>query len=262
MTIAADAPSGGRRQSSSENELVIALLRLLNRQMKGYWSYCPIAKAAEILTERWTLLVIRDLLLGARHFNDLRLSIPLVPPATLSKRLKALQDAGIIERVASTGRGSWEYRLTDAGEELKPFLDLAGAWGQRWVRSQLLRQELHPSTLMWDIHRFIKSECLPAKPTVIYFEFEDLRRMKRWWLVIEQGEVDVCLDDPGRDVDLSIYTDLRTLTEIFMGDLPLKLAKSSDRITLVGSSELTNSMHRWFGLMPFAHIKPGLVSHH
>jgi DNA-binding HxlR family transcriptional regulator len=230
--------------------------------MKGYGSYCPIAKAAEILTERWTLLVIRDLLLGARHFNDLRLSIPLVPPATLSKRLKALQDAGVIERVASTGRGSWEYRLTEAGEELKPFLDLAGAWGQRWVRSQLLRQELHPGTLMWDIHRFIKAECLPAKQTVIYFEFADLRRMKRWWLVIEQGEVDVCLDDPGRDVDLSVYTDLRTLTEIFMGDLPLMLAKSSDRITLVGSSELTNSMPRWFGLMPFAHIKPGHLSRH
>src|ERR1700752_5296329 len=128
MTIAAHAPRLDARQSSSENELVIRPLPLLNPQMKGYGSYCPIAKAAEILAERWTLLVIRDLLLGARHFNDLRLSIPLIPPATLSKRLKALQDAGVIERVASAGRGSWEYRLTKAGEELQPFLDLAGAW--------------------------------------------------------------------------------------------------------------------------------------
>jgi DNA-binding HxlR family transcriptional regulator len=230
--------------------------------MKSYGSYCPIAKAAEILTERWTLLVIRDLLLGARHFNDLRLSIPLVPPATLSKRLKALQDAGVIERVASAGRGSWEYRLTEAGQELKPFLDLAGTWGQRWVRSQLMRQELHPSTLMWDIHRFIRTDHLPTKQTVIYFEFADLRRMKRWWLVVERDDVDVCLDDPGRDVDLSIYTDLRTLTEIFMGDLPLRLAKSSDRITFVGSSELIKGMHSWFGLMPFAHVKPGHLSQH
>jgi len=155
--------------------------------MKGYGSYCPIAKAAEILTERWTLLLIRDLLLGARHFNDFRLSIPLIPPATLSKRLKSLQDAEVIERVRSSNRGSWEYRLTESGIALKPFLDFAGEWGQRWVRSQLLRQELHPSTLMWDIHRFIKTEHLLKRRVVIYFEFRELRRMKRWWLVIDRG---------------------------------------------------------------------------
>jgi len=115
---------------------------------------------------------------------------------------------------------------------------------------------------MWDIHRFIKTDQLPARQAVIYLEFADLRRMKRWWLIVERGEVDVCLDDPGRDVDLSIYTDLRTLTEIFMGDLPLKVAKSSDRITFVGSSELIKGMHSWFGLMPFAHVKPGHFSQH
>ena len=93
--------------------------------MKGYGSYCPIAKAAEILTERWTLLLIRDLLLGARHFNDFRVSIPLIPPATLSKRLKSLQDAGVIERIGSSDRGSWEYRLAESGMALKPFLDFA-----------------------------------------------------------------------------------------------------------------------------------------
>src|SRR5262245_31594586 len=224
--------------------------------MKGYGSYCPIAKAAEILTERWTLLLLRDLLLGARHFNDLRLSIPLIPPATLSKRLKSLQEAGVIDHVCEGG--SWEYRLTEAGTALKPFMDLAGEWGQRWVRSQLLRHELHPSTLMWDIHRFIKAEHLPKRRTVIYFEFSDLRRMKRWWLVIERSEVDVCLDDPGHDVDLSVYTDLRTLAEVFMGDLPLGRAKSNDRFTLVGNSDVVKSMPKWFGLMPFSHIKPRL----
>jgi DNA-binding HxlR family transcriptional regulator len=230
--------------------------------MKGYASYCPIAKAAEILTERWTLLIIRDLLLGARHFNDLRLSMPLLPPATLSKRLKSLQDAGVIARVESATRGSWEYQLTEAGTALRPFVDLAGEWGQRWVRSQLLRQELHPSTIMWDIHRFIKADYLPTGRTVIYFEFTGLRRMKCWWLVIENGEVDVCLDDPGHDVDLSIYADLHTLAEIFVGDLPLRLAISSERITLVGDSQLIKTMPKWLGLMPFAHIRPEPLPHH
>jgi DNA-binding HxlR family transcriptional regulator len=226
-------------------------------EMKGYGTYCPIAKAAEILTERWTLLVVRDLLAGARHFNDLRLSIPLIPPATLSKRLKSLQDAGVIVRAASAGRGSWEYHLTEAGMELKPFMDLAGEWGQRWVRSQLLREELHPSALMWDIHRFIRTDFVPRRQAVIYVEFSDLSRMKKWWLVIGKGVVDVCLDDPGHDIDLSIHADLRTLTEIFMGDLPLRIARSSGRITLVGDSELIKTMPKWLGLMPFAHITPG-----
>jgi DNA-binding HxlR family transcriptional regulator len=223
--------------------------------MKGYGSYCPIAKAAEILTERWTLLLIRDLLLGARHFNDFRVSIPLIPPATLSKRLKSLQDAEVIERVRSSDRGSWEYRLTESGIALKPFLDFAGEWGQRWVRSHLLRHELHPSTLMWDIHRFIKIEHLPKRRVVIYFEFRELRRMKRWWLVIDRGVVDVCLEDPGHEIDLTISSDLRTLTEIFIGYLPLSRAKSSDRIMLIGDSELIRTMGSWFGLMPFSGVK-------
>ena len=160
-----------RTPSSTEVELEIARWPSKLVGMKGYGTYCPIAKAAEVLTERWTLLIVRDLLAGARHFNDLRLSIPLIPPATLSKRLKSLQEAGIIVRAAASGRGSWEYQLTEAGTALRPLVDLTGVWGQRWVRSQLLRHDLHPSTLMWDIHRFIKTDYLPENQTVIYFEF-------------------------------------------------------------------------------------------
>jgi DNA-binding HxlR family transcriptional regulator len=232
---------------------------LYNEGMKGYGSYCPIAKAAEILTERWSLLLLRDLHLGARHFNDFRLSIPLIPPATLSKRLKSLQEARVIERVSTKQRGSWEYRLTESGIALKPFLDMAGEWGQRWVRSQLLRHELHPSTLMWDIHRFIKTEHLPSRRTVIHFQFNDLRRMKRWWLVIEENVIDVCIDDPGHEVDLNVYANLRTLAEIFMGELSLARAKSSEKLELIGDSELIKTMSKWFGLMPFSHVKPSLV---
>jgi HxlR-like helix-turn-helix protein/SCP-2 sterol transfer family protein len=174
----------------------------------------------------------------------------------LSKRLKSLRDAGVIERVKSPVRGSWEYRLSESGMALRPFLDFAGEWGQRWVRSQLVRQELHPSTLMWDIHRFIKTEPLPKRRVVIYFEFPELRRMKRWWLVIDQGVVDVCLEDPGHDVDLTITCDLRTLTEVFMNDLPLSRARSSDRIMLIGDSELIRTMSSWFAQMPFSSVKP------
>jgi DNA-binding HxlR family transcriptional regulator len=223
--------------------------------MNGYNTYCPVAKAAEILAERWTLLVVRDLLLGSRHFNDFRRSIPLITPAMLVKRLRTLEEVGVITREVSDEGGHREYQLTEAGRELRPFVEAAGEWGQRWVRSQLLRHELHPSTLMWDIHRFIKTEHLPSRRTVIYFQFKDLRRMKRWWLVVEQNVVDVCIDDPGHEVGLSIYTDLRTLTEIFMGDLSLGRAKASEKLDLTGDKVLIQTMSKWFGLMPFSHVK-------
>src|SRR5712675_1684664 len=103
--------------------------------MNGYSTYCPIAKAAEILSERWTLLLVRDLLLGARHFNDFRRSIPLITPAMLVKRLRTLEEVGVITREVSDKGGHQEYRLTEAGRELRPIVEAAGAWGQRWARS-------------------------------------------------------------------------------------------------------------------------------
>jgi DNA-binding HxlR family transcriptional regulator len=228
--------------------------------MKGYSTYCPVAKAAEILTDRWTLLLVRDLLLGARHFNDFRRSIPLITPAVLSKRLGTLQEVGIITHETSGRGGRWEYRLTEAGNELKPFVDAAGTWGQRWARSKLPHGELHPSTLMWDIHRFLKTEHLPAGRTVMSFEFTDLKAMRHWWLVVHDGEVDVCLDDPGYEVDIWIVCTLLTLTKVFMGDLSIASAQTTGKFSLDGNGQLVRDMPLWLGLMPFSNISPAAVN--
>ena len=228
--------------------------------MNRYNTYCPIAKAAEILAERWTLLIVRDLLLRARHFNDFRRSIPLITPAMLSKRLKTLEEAGIIERETFGNAGHVEYRLTDAGVELKPIVEAAGAWGQRWARSKLPNGELHPSTLMWDIHRFLKTEHLPERRTVLNVDFVDLRAMRYWWLVVQGGEVDVCLDDPGYEVDVSIACSLLTLTQVFMGDLSITSARGTGDMKVTGSRQLIKDMPRWFGLMPFSNVPLGTLS--
>jgi DNA-binding HxlR family transcriptional regulator len=220
--------------------------------MNGYSTYCPIAKAAEILTERWTLLLVRDLLLGARHFNDFRRSIPLITPAMLSKRLRTLEEVGIIKREVPDNASRFEYRLTEAGRELNPFVEAAGAWGQRWARSKLPHGELHPSTLMWDIHRFLKTEHLPTGRTVLNVEFADLRTMRHWWLIVQAGEVDVCLDDPGFEVDIWIGCTLLTLTQVFMGDLSIAAAQATGLLSLSGNGRLIRNMSRWFGLMPFS----------
>jgi len=126
--------------------------------MKGYGSFCPVAKAAEILAERWTLLVLRDILVGSRHFNELRRGMPQISPTLLSKRLQTLEDAGIVVRLPGSAGHAWEYHPTRACQELRPLIESIGHWGQRWVRSKLTRDELDPGMLMWYIHRhFMKS---------------------------------------------------------------------------------------------------------
>jgi DNA-binding HxlR family transcriptional regulator len=138
--------------------------------MKRYGQYCPIAKAAEVLTERWTLLLLRELLMGSSHYNELRRGMPLISPSVLAERLRTLEQYGLIEcRRAKDSRSS-EYRLTVAGAELRPLILAVGVWGQRWVRNRLTEQDLDAGLLMWDIHRNIQTEQLPAKRTVIYFE--------------------------------------------------------------------------------------------
>ena len=171
-----------------------------------------------------------------------------------------LQEAGIITRDVPDRDGRREYRPTEAGRELGPFVEAAGAWGQRWARSKLPDGELHPGTLMWDIHRFLKTGHLPARRTVIKVEFTNRRAMRHWWLVARAGEVDVCLDDPGHEVDIWIASTLLTLTRVFMGDLSIAAARATGGLKLQGNSQLIKDMPRWFGLMPFSNIPAGVAT--
>ena len=224
--------------------------------MAGYGSFCPIAKASEILSERWTILVLRELLLGARHFNDIRRGVPRMSPTLLSKRLRSLRDNGVVEIRRATDGPGWEYRPTACCEELRPLIELCGHWGQRWVRSRLSRDELDPGELMWYIHRHFKKDHLPDGRLVIEIDFTDVKRMKRWWLVAENGAVDLCLDDPGYEVDVVMTTDLRSLTQVYIGDLPLARACAEGRIEVQGPRALLRGMPRWFARSKFADDNP------
>jgi DNA-binding HxlR family transcriptional regulator len=223
--------------------------------MKGYGQFCPVAKAAEILTERWTLLVLRELLFGSRRFNDLRKGVPLMSPTLLSRRLKFLEDTGVIERRRSPSGKGWEYRPTDAAKELQPVVETLGVWGQRWVRSRLTADDLDPGLLLWDMRRRVDPKQFPSRRVVVQFEFSDVPRAKRhWWLVSEKDEVDLCVTDPGFEVDLYILTDLRTMTAVWMGDVSLKYAVESGRIDLEGASELKRSLRSWLRLSSLAGV--------
>lgn len=221
------------------------------RCMRGYGQFCPIAIAAQILAQRWTLLVLRELVLGARHFNDIRRGVPLMSPALLTKRLKQLQDAGIVEHTGG------EYRLTAAGTELAPLLDMAGRWGRRWLGARLTREQLDPGLLMWTVRRLFDPAPLRPRRTVIEVDFSGVEKKKaRWWLVIDAGAVDLCLHDPGYEVDVYVSTDIRTLTEALVGDLPLAQAIGSGALRVSGPPALVRSFERWWPKSPYASIAP------
>jgi DNA-binding HxlR family transcriptional regulator len=229
--------------------------------MVRYGQYCPIAKALELLGERWTLLVVRELLMGSGRFNDLRRGVPLMAPSVLSERLKSLTEHGLIVREKMPDASSYEYHLTAAAEELRPLIMQLGNWGQRWSRSKMAADDLDASFLMWDIRRCVHIDKLPEVPAVVFFEFADAKKgMKHWWLVAQEGDVELCLEDPGHEVDVTINTSLRTMTQIWMGDCSLSQARAKGLVKLLGTTQWVRSIGDWLGPSPFAHVRPAATS--
>ncbi|ESW69124.1 helix-turn-helix transcriptional regulator [Mesorhizobium sp. M0761] len=219
----------------------------------GYKQFCPLSMAAELLCTRWTMVLLRELVAGSTRFNDLRRGVPKMSPTLLSQRLKDLEAGGIVERTEiATEKGVFEYRLTEAGRDLRPVVEAMGFWGQKWVEARLSLKNLDPSLLMWDMRRNLNPSPLPDGRTVIQFLYHDLPASKRsWWLIVEkQGEVDLCWYDPGFDVDLYVSTDLCTMTSIWMGLTTVH--KERDKISLTGDLDVAGKMQIWLGLSPFA----------
>ncbi len=223
-----------------------------------YGQFCPVAMAAEIVCTRWTILVLRELAAGTTRFNDLRRGVPRMSPALLSQRLKELEEAGVIIRKPSRREpGVQEYHLTESGRELRPIIDAIGAWGQRWVDTDLSLQRLDAQLLMWDMRRNLNTDPMPDKRCVVQFQYTDQNvKSRNWWLIVEPGfEVDLCSVDPGHEVDLYVSTDLRTMTAIWMGYESVRVALADDRLYLTGSRPLASKMQAWLGLSPLAKIE-------
>lgn len=228
--------------------------------MKGYGQFCPIAKACEALGERWTLLLIRELLCGSHRYNDFKRGLPLISPTMLSQRLNVLQQRGLVELKRSDDNKSHEYHLTQAGRELEPIVMGLGEWGARWVRSQMSDDDLSVELLMWDMRRTINCSALPQGRTVMHFVFKDLdKTYGNWWLLAEHGEIDLCVDDPGFDPDIRFSSDLKTMVELWLGDTTIPDAESSDKLNIKGASKLMRNIPEWFKFSGFSDIKSGLT---
>lgn len=240
---------------------VVIDYRLCSSQQKVplmtiYGQFCPIAKATEVLGERWTVLIMRELLMGTTRFSDFQRALSKISPTLLAKRLRSLEAHGLVVRKQLSGRQGHEYRLTPAGKELHPVVEALAIWGMRWARGRMEDDELDVDLLMWDIRRRLDISQLPDGETVLCFIFKEFETRKSWWFVINDGEVDVCNVDLNKDVDLYLTTDLRTLVEVWEGDRPLKQALRNEDILAVGTKGLIRSMPDWFPLCEFAHIRP------
>jgi DNA-binding HxlR family transcriptional regulator len=222
---------------------------------RTYGQFCPVAQAAEIVAERWTPLVLRELLTGSHRFNDLRRGVPLMSPSLLSQRLKELEDQGVVVRAPAAEGAGYEYHLTEAGLALRPVIEGLGLWGHKWLQRELRREELDPALLMWDIHRRADAGKLPpGERTVVQFDLDGVPLKKsRWWLVFEQGQTDLCLKNPGYEVDLHVAAHIRPLVEVWLGHLKLVDAIRSSSIRLQGERSLIRGFKDWFALSGFAH---------
>ncbi|MCC7429048.1 MAG: helix-turn-helix transcriptional regulator [Alphaproteobacteria bacterium] len=223
-------------------------------EKRGYGQFCPIALAAEVLAERWTPLVIRELLCGSVRFNDIQRGVPRMSSALLARRLKDLHFAGIVERRRGE-KGALEYHLTPAGRELFPAVEMMGLWAQRWLRHNLLDPaNLDPDLLMWDIRRRVASQAGSfARRYVTQFQLSGTPiSRRRYWLVFEGGQVDLCHKDPGFEVDLYAETSLRCLTEVWLGHLSIDAALREDKLRLDGSRRDHALFRSWFVLSSFA----------
>jgi DNA-binding HxlR family transcriptional regulator len=220
--------------------------------MKGYSQFCPIAKGAEVFNERWTPLIIREMMCGSKRFNELKRGNPMMSPSLLSQRLKFLEQAGVIEKKTRQGETA-EYLLTQAGKELGEVVSRLGLWGLKWARSRLTTEDYDPQLLMWDIRRRIDVSEFPDRKIVISFMFQDMPSNKRaYWLIIDHGEVDLCIKYPGFDIDLAFLTTSKVMADIWMGHTSIKKAMRDKGLVINGLAGLKKHIDDWFSYSLFS----------
>ena len=218
--------------------------------MRSYAQYCPIAKGSEILGDRWTLLIVREMLGGASGFNELQRGLPGISRSVLTDRLRSLERAEIVERRTGPKGRTLEYRLTLAGRDLEPVVQAIGEWGVTWSFTDPRPEELDPDLLIVWMARHVDREQLPSDRTVVQFDFRN--PAKRYWMVLEPSDVSVCLQHPGFDVDLEVRVDTATLYRVYLGRAELGAAMREHKLTLSGPKVLQRAFGRWFAWSAFA----------
>ena len=223
--------------------------------MKTYGQFCPVAKAAEIFAQRWTPLIIRELLMGSRRFSELEYGMPCIPRSLLTQRLRTLEHAGVVMRKSAGGSKRTEYHLTEAGADLLKVVLELGEWGQKWVNVDIGPEDVEPSLLVWDMHRRVNIELLPEERVVVRLDFTGAAN-GTYWLVLEQPEPSVCMWDPGFEIDLFVTADTIAIHRVWMGMTSFAECVDDGLIALDGLVAHVKAFPGWFKLSYFSDVKP------
>lgn len=219
--------------------------------MKDYAQYCPVALASGVIAERWTPLIIRELVIGGRRFNEIDRGLPGISRSLLKQRLDHLERKGVVERVDLLhGRGH-EYRLTPAGRDLEGVIMAVGEWAVRWMFSEPEPRDVDPVTLTWWMSRRIVVEALPDERTVVQFDYGG-DEPARIWIVFERGEASVCTEAPGFETDVVVTTEPVALMRVFSGITSFRAALEQGDLAVDGPPRLTRALPTWFAWSPFA----------
>jgi DNA-binding HxlR family transcriptional regulator len=222
--------------------------------VKTLGQFCSIARSLDVLGERWSLLVVREILMGSRRFGDIRRGIPRISRTMLSTRLRELVDLGIVVRTARGGART--YELTKAGRELEAVVRDLGVWGQRWLPRTLPRDELDADALLWDVTRRVCVDALPPTPIVVHIELSDGRGPSAArFLLLRKSEVSLCTENPGFPDVVRVRSSLRTFTAWWRGDLSFARARSAGMM-VEGRREWVRAFPSWFLRYAFAHVTP------
>lgn len=207
-----------------------------------------------MFAERWTPLIVRELLMGSHRFSELEIGVPGIPRALLAQRLRSLEAAGVVTRRRCESARA-EYHLTESGQDLFGVVVALGEWGQRWANHDVGAADVDPALLMWDMRRRIHIDRLPDRRIVAQFDFKGARE-RSFWLVLEKNGPSVCFHDPGFDVDLLVTADTLSLHRVWMGLQPMSKALRLGEIVIEGPRELARAFPSWLALSPFAGIAP------
>lgn len=228
--------------------------------MKSYGQFCPVAKAAELFCERWNALIIRDLAAGPRRFSDLQRGVPLMSPTLLSSRLKWLIDEGVVARHRMGDRRTG-YALTEAGRDFVPLVEALGVWGQNWTRRELREHEIDLGLLVWSLESSTNPDAFGQRRCLIRLELTDQTSAKRWWWFLNQkGRCELCVDDPGGEVNLYLACTLPDAIYIVRGDITPATAIESGRLERLGDGWATRAFVKWLNLGPLTRVPSRLTA--
>ncbi|WP_146346842.1 winged helix-turn-helix transcriptional regulator [Phaeobacter marinintestinus] len=221
-------------------------------------SLCPAMASADILGDKWTLLLLREMFLGTTRFSRFQKAIPRMSPSILSKRLKTLEAAAIIIRKSAPTGQVAEYQLTRSGRELGPIIENMAVWGMRWRKRSIAAQDCDVGGFMWDFHRTLNTEGLPDGQTVILVQISDRSDLDTWWVIANGDAVDLCPDDPGHEVDVYLTATLANLIALWLGDIGIRDAIRAQSVFCDGPKHLVNTAPDWIAQSPLVGVRPAV----